>query len=410
MITEQPDESAAAREPGPAPEPAPEATPLQWIRSRLHRSRKDRVVSGVAGGLAATIGIPAVYVRAALVSLTFTGGVGIAVYVVVWALTLDRARDAAMTPLEDRKRLALALMFGGALLALRGTGLWFGDGLVWSVTLVSFGIAVVWDKREASAAVTPDVLSSSRMRLVAGGFTMLAGLWLLFAQVDLLAGMGPVVLAVTVTALGFMLVFGNWVRTLAADLATERRDRIRTDERSELAAHLHDSVLQTLALIQRSDDAKRMVTLARAQERELRTWLYGGGDPADGDRFAGALEAAAARVEQAHDVPVEVVTVGDAPLDDDLRALLAAAAEAMTNAAKHSGAPKVSVYGELHGWQVEIWVSDQGSGFDLAAVPPDRRGIIDSIRHRVERHDGTVEIVTEPGAGTEVHLAMDRVP
>ncbi len=268
----------------------------------------------------------------------------------------------------------------------------------------------MWDRREAKNGTTArDIIASpSRTRLLIGGAVLIAGLSRVFASIDVLAGLGPIVGAVIVTAVGFMLVFGHWVWNMASDLAAERRDRIRSEERADMAAHLHDSVLQTLALIQRSDDARRMVTLARAQERELRSWLYGSGEGNAADSFTAALTAAAARIEGDHDIPVDVVTVGDAATDEDLSALVAAAGEALMNAAKHSGADRVSVYAELTDDAVDVWVSDQGSGFDPAAVPPDRRGIADSIRGRVGRHGGSVEIVSSPADGTEVHLMMPR--
>lgn len=175
-----------------------------------------------------------------------------------------------------------------------------------------------------------------------------------------------------------------------------------------MAAHLHDSVLQTLALIQRTDDPRRMVTLARAQERELRRWLFESVPTAAAETVASALRAAAERVEADHDVPVEVVTVGDAELDERLRALAAAAGEAITNAAAHSGAGRVSVFCEVTDEGVEVYVVDQGKGFDPAAVAPDRRGIRDSIKGRVERHGGTARVDSRVGEGTEVALRMSR--
>ncbi len=376
------------------------------IRERIHRSSDDRVVSGVAAGLASSLGVPAPYVRAAFVVLAFAGGVGIVVYLIVWALSSGASDSVAAEPLPERQRLALVLIFVGVLLALRGVGVWFTDEVVWPVALVAFGVAAVWDRREGTPGTTAqDVFfNQSRGRMVAGGILLLIGLSSFFSAVDAFAALGSVMVAVTVTVIGFMFLFGPWVWRMASDLATERRERIRTEERSEMAAHLHDSVLQTLALIQRSDDSKRMVTLARAQERELRSWLYGTTDGQD--RFGSALEMMASRVEASHDLPVEVVTVGDLAMSDDVRALVAAAGEAVTNAAKHSGAPRISVYAEVAADQVQVWVSDQGTGFDPDRVDGDRRGIAESIRGRMARHGGKVEIETEEGEGTEVHLSL----
>jgi signal transduction histidine kinase len=173
-----------------------------------------------------------------------------------------------------------------------------------------------------------------------------------------------------------------------------------------MAAHLHDSVLQTLALIQRTDDPKKMVTLARSQERELRSWLF---DEAagDADTLVGALSASATKVEEAHDVPVSVVVVGESTLTRDRQnALVAAATEAMLNAAKHSGAVKVSVFAEAVDGTVDIFVTDQGIGFEPDRVGDDRKGIEESIEGRMKRHGGTATIDSEIGVGTEVHLTM----
>jgi signal transduction histidine kinase len=174
-----------------------------------------------------------------------------------------------------------------------------------------------------------------------------------------------------------------------------------------MAAHLHDSVLHTLALIQRADSAPEVVALARRQERELRAWLYAPPVPLDGS-LRPAVEAIATRVEQRHNVPVDVVVVGDAPLDARARAMVDACQEAALNAARHSGAALVSVYVEVEPDQLTGFVRDEGKGFDPERVPSDRRGIADSIRGRIHRHGGTAVITSSPGEGTEVQLRMPR--
>lgn len=190
-----------------------------------------------------------------------------------------------------------------------------------------------------------------------------------------------------------------------SELERERAARIRSEERSEVAAHLHDSVLQTLALIQKgSTDAAGVRNLARVQERELRSWLLGAGQGTDS--LVGSLERMCSDVERRFGVSVGLVAVGDRRLDDALRALLGAAGESITNAAKHSGAGEVAVYVECGGDPVQIFVRDRGSGFDPGAVAGDRRGLVDSVRGRMERHGGSVEIDSEPGSGTEVRLTM----
>ena len=211
---------------------------------------------------------------------------------------------------------------------------------------------------------------------------------------------------------GLGLVFGPWLWRLWTALVEERSERIRSDERAEMAAHLHDSVLQTLALIQRrADDPRAVVGLARSQERELRAWLFGRA-PARADLDLGdALEATAADVEQRQGVPIETVRVGgDCPLDDRLSALVAATQEAIVNAARHSGAPVVAVYEEVETDQVTVFVRDRGRGFDPASIPTDRGGIAESITGRMQRNGGVAVIRSRPGQGTEVELSMKRVP
>jgi signal transduction histidine kinase len=224
-----------------------------------------------------------------------------------------------------------------------------------------------------------------------------------------------------VLTLGLVLIFGPWLLRLSADLLDERRERIRSQERAEVAAHLHDSVLQTLALIQRQAERPREVRrLARGQERELRTWLYGStgygrpgvpagssGTPAAGT-VAEAVAAAAAEVEDTYAVAVCPVVVGDCPLDDSLAALAQAAREAMVNAAKHAEVGEVSLYAEVEPEVVHVFVRDRGVGFDPRQVPDDRHGLIDSVYGRIERHGGSALVRAVPGEGTEVHLEMPR--
>jgi signal transduction histidine kinase len=201
-----------------------------------------------------------------------------------------------------------------------------------------------------------------------------------------------------------ILVVGPWVWQLTVD----RNERIRLQERAEVAARIHDSVLQTLALIQRhAGDPARVATIARRQERELRHWLYGSG-VADAESLIAALAEAAADVEELHGVPVELASAGDARLDDGTRQVVLAAREAMTNAAKFSGAAEIAVYAEVGTDAVSVFVRDRGAGFDLAAVAADRRGIAESIEGRLERAGGAAAIVTAPGSGTEVELRLPR--
>lgn len=217
------------------------------------------------------------------------------------------------------------------------------------------------------------------------------------------------ILASAAIAVGLVMVFGPWWWRLTHDLAVERQERIRTQERAEVAAHIHDSVLQTLALIQRnSHDARKVSTLARSQERELRAWLYETPELSPGESLAAALERVRNEIEYLHGVSVETVEVGDCPVDERLIALVLSSREALANAACHSGATAVSAYLEVEPHQVTVFVRDRGAGFEPENVPRDRRGIADSIVGRMDRHGGKVAVRSEPGQGTEVELVMPR--
>jgi signal transduction histidine kinase len=206
---------------------------------------------------------------------------------------------------------------------------------------------------------------------------------------------------------------GPWIRRLRADLSEERRERIRSEERAEVAAHLHDSVLQTLALIQRNADRPRQLALlARRQERELRSWLYGDRlAMANGHNgtLAAAVDAMVAEVEELHGIEVEVVTVGECAVDARVESLLQAAREAAVNAAKHAGVETVSLYVEAEPDRLSAFVRDRGRGFDTALVSEDRRGIAESIRQRMARNGGSAVITSMPGEGTEVALELKRL-
>jgi signal transduction histidine kinase len=386
------------------------------------RSRTNRVLLGVAGGLGERLGVDPVLVRVAFAVLATAGGAGVVLYLLAWAFSVEPGtQGVGRWPVRRpraRQALALGMVVLGTLLLLRELGLWFGDQLVWPIALAAAGSAVIWargDDRDRARWLPPGnpiaALFTGRVgliRILVGGLLVASGLGLGFANTGAdLAAAGDVLLGVAVTLIGLGLIFGPWATRLANQLAEERRGRIRSEARAEMAAHLHDSVLHTLALIQRADASPEVVGLARRQERELRAWLYRAPVPPEG-RLRPAVEAIASRVEQRHDVPVDVVVVGDAPLDDAGRALVDACQEAAFNAARHSGAPLVSVYVEVEPDELTGFVRDEGKGFDPDQVPEDRRGIADSIRGRIRRHGGTVTILSAPGEGTEVQLRLPR--
>ena len=373
------------------------------------RRKTDRVVAGVAGGVADTLGVSDTYVRAAFLTLLAVWGLGALIYGGLFLVAYDKVEDRQVEPVEASRAIGLGLAFVGLIVLLGIAGWWPNSAIVLTAGALAFGTAALTDKSRPgplAALMDPNVDRPGRLRLVIGALLLIGGLAMFTASVGPVFELGAVFLAVLLTGLGILIAFGPWVRRLVADLNAERSERIRQEERAEMAAHLHDSVLQTLALIQRTDDPSRMAILARQQETELRDWLFGTA-PLDGiDQVSTALKAAAARVEQDHQVPVDVVTVGDHVLGEHSIALVGAAAEAMVNSAKHSGADRVSLYFEADGAEMSVFVTDHGNGFDPEGVPDDRRGISQSIRSRVEKAGGTVEINSEVGEGTEVVLSI----
>jgi signal transduction histidine kinase len=380
-------------------------------------------VAGVAAGLGERFGVDPMLVRIAFVVLAFAGGVGVVAYGVLWAFTDVGDRPARVdAPRSVQQAVALGLIVLGLLLLLRRAGLWFGDALVWPTALAGLGSAIVWarsddDDRSRWSRATArlprlrgaEAVAVSPTRVVIGTLLVAAGVGGFLAANEGLQALTDLGLAVLAAMGGIALLFGPWLWSLVEQLGVERRERIRHEERAELAAHLHDSVLQTLALIQRSaDQPRRMVALARRQERELRSWLYGQQDLHAPVTLGDAVAEVAEEVEATHDLSVEVVVVGDAALDDRLRALLGATREACVNAAKHADVDEVSVYVEVEPQSINAFIRDRGTGFDPATVPPDRRGIRESITGRLERHGGHGRVHSEPGAGTEVELCIPR--
>jgi signal transduction histidine kinase len=290
-------------------------------------------------------------------------------------------------------------------------------GLFAPLLLACIGGALIW--RQASEPDRARLRSLSRssleaagrerlgrVRLVSGAALVVGSAAWALARADFSAFRDGL-LAVIVTVVGLVLITGPWWMRMATQLSAERAERIRTQERADIAGRVHDSVLQTLALIQRNADSPREVArLARGQERTLRSLLYG--DRVTTGQFGDELRTAAAEVEDAYAVTVDVVLVGDAPLDSDLAALAAAVREALVNAAKHSGVAAVSLYAEIEPGQVSVFVKDRGKGFEMDGIADDRQGVRGSIIGRVERHGGTVRVNTTPGIGTEVELRMTR--
>jgi signal transduction histidine kinase len=386
------------------------------------------VLAGVAAGLARRAGVDPLIVRVGFIGASFAGGFGLALYLLGWALMPGEGARAPIERIAGKRETWLVvagmmLLALAGLLLLRKWGFWFSDQIVWPVILAAAGGTLIWRQSTAAdepvaerpaatrtALPTPSLsLPRDSLGRVLVGAALVVGGGLVFLWLNgALGAARDVLLAVVVVMVALTLILAPWWVRLVRGLTAERTERIRSQERAEVAAHLHDSVLQTLALMQkRVDDPREVAALARRQERELRAWLNG--RRASGDAtVALALEVAAAEVEEAHGVPVEVVAVGDAPLDERAQALVAAAREALVNAAKFAAGSPVALYAEVDPERIEVFVRDRGPGFDPAAVPDDRRGVRESIVGRMERHGGRAIVHTAPGAGTEVELVMKR--
>lgn len=378
----------------------------------LRRAGDDRVAAGVAGGVGRSLGVDPTVVRLALVVLTFANGLGAALYLAGWALLPDDAVDAATERVERpptaERAVGLGLLTLGTVLLFARAGLVLPAEVVWAVALSAVGFGLVWARTDEQ-----DRTRGLLLRAGGGGVLLVVGLGVLFASGGVLSTIGGLGLAVLATGVGVTLLLGPWIVRLWRDLGVERRERIRSEERSEIAAHLHDSVLQTLALIQRADAPGRARTLARRQERELRAWLFDERAPeADGapTSLSAALERVVTDVEDAHDVEVDLVVVGECSMEPRLDALVSALREAAHNAARHSGVAEVSVYVEVEPARVTAFVRDRGRGFELDGVEPGRVGVRESIIGRMARHGGRAEVHSSPGEGTEVTLEIGRNP
>ena len=359
---------------------------------RLERAERNRVLAGVCSGIGEALAIDPTLVRLVFALLAFASGAGILAYLGAWAL-LPAPGEA--TQIRRRRTMGTVMLAWSAILALRGLGL--SDSLVWPLALIAAAVALA----TGSATLW---LDRQRTRLLAIVLAVVG----IVLFVDRNTHGGPTtLLAPGAVGAALVLVLAPWAWRVVRERDAEHAARIRTQERADLAARVHDSVLQTLALIQRDPaDARRVATLARRQERELRTWLYPDREPAAEGTLAEAVQTAAAEIEELHGLRVEVVRTGDAPLDERTRVLVLAAREAMANAAKHSGADEVSVFLEAAPGRVGLYVRDRGAGFDPDAVAADRRGISESIRGRMERVGGTATIVSAPGEGTDVELEL----
>ncbi|WP_409328849.1 PspC domain-containing protein [Trujillonella humicola] len=390
--------TAAVRPPAPSPAPRPP----------LVRPRTGRMLAGVCAGTAAHLRADPLVVRVAMVALAVTG-LGVVAYGLLWLfMPLSDTDDAPafVAPQPSRRQtIGLVLLGIGALVLVTDVASWGGGGVTVPLLLVGAGLATIWRQLD-----TDRTLKRPGVRWVlAGGVALgVIGVVLLLATTGQLANARNGFAATLVILVGIVLATAPLWRRLLTSREAERTARIRSEERAAVAAHLHDSVLQTLALIQRhAADQQAVARLARSQERELRTWLYEPEKASQGT-WAGLVSAMVAEVEADHALTVDPVVVGDAEVDDALAALGAATREALVNAAKHSGAASADLYTEVTARQVSVYVRDRGAGFDPATVPADRRGLRDSVAGRLTRVGGTATVRSAPGEGTEVELLLPR--
>jgi signal transduction histidine kinase/phage shock protein PspC (stress-responsive transcriptional regulator) len=413
----------------------PVVSPRVLRRRDLTRPDEGRMVAGVAAGLADVLGLDPNVVRCGFVVLAIASGLGVLVYGAAWALMPNAPPGSGRRPPPRGDVVATAAFAAvvlGGLLLVRAIGLWPGDAVVWPLAAALVGLALLATRTPSSngsvelpdwqllqrlppdAADAVAVLVGTRRgalaRIVVGVGCVVIGLAAFFVSVDSWRVFRGTLAAAVAVIIGVVLVVGPGVSRLIHALVSERRERIRADERAEVAAHLHDSVLQTLALVQRrADEPREVVRLARMQERELRAWLLSGDASAASasttTSLGAALEEIAATIESEHGVPVEVVRVRDRSIDGT-EPLLAAAREAILNAVRHSGATVVSVYLEVETDQATVFVRDRGHGFDPDAVPIDRGGISHSIVGRMTRAGGRAAVRSSASGGTEIELVL----
>jgi len=379
------------------------------LRPPLQRPRRV-VLGGVSAALAVHLRWPLPLTRLALVGLTGAGGAGPLLYLWLWALTPLEAAETD-DPAEVRRATPvaalLAALAGLAALAVAIASIAGSDRIVTaalvSTTLCSGG-AVAWslglDRHDPSRSRAYGLW----VRSLSTAFLLVAGAGALFGRPSALNA----VLGVGVVVLGVAVLVAPRVVSLWSDLMRERATRVRQEQRAEIAAHLHDSVLQTLALIQnRAGASSEVARIARAQERELRDWLFERDIPV-ADDLSAELHTIAAAIELDYAVRIEVVAAGESV--GGIPSLVAAAREAMLNAARHAGG-EVSVYLETSASAIDVFVRDRGPGVDLEALGADRLGIRESIIGRMTRAGGTATVRRGAGGeGTEVHLHLEVLP
>ena len=414
-------------------------------------AEQQPILTGTSVVVARLLGVSVLFVRVAFVLLALASGLGIGLYLLGW-FVLVRGHDPVVavddgtSPVIDQRRtIGLALIVLAVLLSALQAG-WATGALMWPAVIIAVGVMVAWrhvpdfaaarqaeprdpnlgravgvgvgatgSTNDESAAATRRSFRRDLFRQLGGAALVLVGVGTVVFSRFSFATLRDGLIAGLIVTIGIGVIFGPWVLRAARTAMDERRERVRSEERADMAAHLHDSVLQTLTLIQkRSDtgtdqDSREISTLARRQERELRRWLYGRAEPMGAEgRFRSTLDGVVADVEDLHGVGVESVVVGDAPIDPSLESLIGAIREALVNAAKFSGRTDISLFVEVGEMKAEAFVRDRGGGFDVDAIPEDRHGIRDSIQQRMHRIGGRATIRSVVGEGTEVELTLPR--
>ena len=377
-------------------------SPPYGLYPRMTRDRSQRVVAGVASGAARHLGIDVKWVRLFFVAASFAGGFGALLYAAMWLFVplSDTEEPVARQRLSPVNLGLVALGFAGALLALQVSS-GAGATVVFVLGVLIVGAVIALQAYDRGTGTVANVAA-----LALGAVLIIAGV-LAVAMLGESAGVAGVVISVLVTVVGVAVLVVPLIVKLANSLVAEREAKAVANQRAEIASRLHDSVLQTLALIQKeAEDPATVARLARSQERELRAWLFDDSVPNHTTTFA-ALQKAAGEVEDMFGVVIQPVTVGeDVPFDERTEAVVLAAREAMVNAAKHAGVDTIDVYAEHLAGELTVYVRDRGEGFDVGAIPEDRHGVRDSIIARVEKVGGRVGVESSQSNGSEIEIAL----
>jgi signal transduction histidine kinase len=397
---------------------SPTSGPTHSRPALIRESDQRTGVGGVARAIATSIGVEPTTVRLVFAISALFNGIGLFIYGFLWAVLPDRQGRVPANRVGLRIDVrrndpvmagAFAMLVTGALMLIRQTGLWFPSSYIWPLVALAVGLGVVWQPGNSGRS------GLAAGRWLIGGVLVVIGFGSLFGSGRSFSAARQMLLDSVVVLAGISLLVGPLVTRLIRRLRAEEQRRATSEAKADVAAHLHDSVLQTLALIQKRADQPGQVTMiARRQERELREWLYGTPRRAE-ESLSAALQQVANDLEADHGVPIDIVTVGGdlaitAANMERIDGLLAAVREAISNSARHSHSPKVSVYVEIEPDALAVYVRDTGIGFDRAAVDATRRGVVESIEGRMRRIGGTATIRSTHQVGTNVELRLSTQP